>query len=75
MTRQMINSIRAASGPEQEVGSLPLHALVSLQSKGWAPFPSMPWSPSRAGGQVGFLSSGMMSPFGANVFYKRFGGP
>lgn len=26
-------------------------------------------------GQVGFLSSGMMSPFGANVFYKRFGAP
>ena len=25
--------------------------------------------------QVGFLSSGMMSPFGANVFYKRFGLP
>ena len=36
--------------PEQGVGSLPLHALVSLQSRGWAPFPSMPWSLSRAGG-------------------------
>ena len=41
----MRSSIRAASGPEQGVGSLPLHALVSLQSRGWAPFPPCPGLP------------------------------
>ena len=45
MTRQMRSSIRAASGTEQGVGSLPLHALVSLQSRGWAPFPPCPGLP------------------------------
>lgn len=41
----MRSSIRAASGTEQGVGSLPLHALVSLQSRGWAPFPPCPGLP------------------------------